>query len=101
MKVHGEGGVLVSLLGCMGWVLLKNIRRSWGKFCNHTRFEVRDGSKVRFWHDFGFWDMALKDVFPVLFGIACANDASVAVHVKFSGGAIQWNISFARVVHDW
>jgi hypothetical protein len=33
--------------------------------------------------------MAFKDAFPVLFGIACANDAFVATHVKFSEGVIQ------------
>jgi hypothetical protein len=31
--------------------------------------------------------MALKDAFPVLFGIACVKDAFVAAQVKFSGGA--------------
>jgi hypothetical protein len=45
--------------------------------------------------------MALKDAFPNLFGIACAKDASVVAHVKFSGGSTQWNISFARTTHDW
>jgi hypothetical protein len=28
--------------------LLKNIRRGSGMFSSHTRFEVRDGSKIRF-----------------------------------------------------
>jgi hypothetical protein len=71
--------------------LWKNIRRGWGKFCsnNHTRFEVKDGSKVRFWHELWCEDMTLNDAFPVSFGIACANDAFIAAHVKFSGGAIQ------------
>ena len=46
-------------------------------------------------------DMALKDTFPVLFGIACAKDAYVAAHMEFSRDAIQWNVSFARATHDW
>jgi hypothetical protein len=32
--------------------------------------------------------MALKEAFPVLFGITCAKNASVAAHVEFFGGAI-------------
>jgi hypothetical protein len=44
--------------------------------------------------------MALKDAFPNLFGIACAKDASVAAHDKFSGGSTQWNMSFTRTTHD-
>jgi hypothetical protein len=40
--------------------------------------------------------MALKDAFPVLFGIARTKDAPVEAHVEFFGGVIQWNMSFAR-----
>jgi hypothetical protein len=44
----------------------------WGleKVCSYTRFEVRDDSKVRFWHDLWRGDMTFHDAFPVLFGIA-------------------------------
>jgi hypothetical protein len=44
------GWCLMSLLG-QEVGLWKNIRRGWGKFSSHTRFEVEDGSKVSFWHD--------------------------------------------------
>jgi len=84
MNDRGEGGVLVSFLGRMGWGLWKNIRRVWGKFYNHTRFEVDNGSKVRFWHDLWCGDMALRDVFPVLFCIARARDWNF-LEVSFSG----------------
>jgi hypothetical protein len=30
---------------------MKNIRKGWEKFSCHTRFEVGDGSKIRFWYD--------------------------------------------------
>jgi hypothetical protein len=49
---------------------------------------VTDGSKVRLWHDLWCEDMALKEAFQVLFGTACAKDASVADHVEFSEGTI-------------
>jgi len=44
--------------------------------------------------------MALKVVCLDLFGIACAKYASVVSHLKLSGGATKWNVSFARVAHD-
>ena len=33
--------------------LWKNIRRGWRLFFSHTRFELRDGSNIRFWVVFG------------------------------------------------
>ena len=41
--------------------------------------------------------MALKEAFPHLCGIAYTKDA----HLKLSGGSNQWNVSFARAIHDW
>jgi hypothetical protein len=41
-------------------------------------------------------DMALKEAFPHLYGIAYAKDA----HLKLYGGTNQWNVSFARAIHD-
>jgi hypothetical protein len=70
-------------IGAYGVGLLKNIRRGWGKLCSHTKFEVGDGSKVRFWHDIWCEDMAVTDAFLVLFGIACAKDALVEAHIDF------------------
>jgi hypothetical protein len=41
---------------CCSWVvslyvvgLSKYIKRGWGEFSRYTRFEVGDGSKIRFW----------------------------------------------------
>lgn len=59
-----------------------------GKFSSHTRFEVIDGSKVRFWHDMWCEDMALKEAYPDLYGIACTNDVFVAVHLELYSGSI-------------
>jgi len=62
---------------------------------------VGDGSKIRFWHHQWCGDVALKDVFPDLFGIDCAKDAAVAAHLEFFGSSNQWNVNFARAAHDW
>jgi hypothetical protein len=42
----------------------------------------------------------VTEAFPILSGIACAKDASIAAHVKFFKGVIQWNMKFVRVTHD-
>ena len=61
---------------------------------------MEDDSKVRFRYDLWCGDMNLKEVFLVLFGIACTKNASVVTHVEFSGSTIKWNVGFARAVHD-
>jgi hypothetical protein len=76
-------------LGAYEMGLWKNIMRSWGKFSSHTRFEVENGSKVILWHDLWCGDRAFKDVFPNLYGIACAKDAFVAALLELFGGFIQ------------
>jgi hypothetical protein len=45
--------------------------------------------------------MVLKVAFPVLFGITCLKDASVADNMEVLGGSNQWNVSFTREAHDW
>lgn len=45
---YAGGGVLLSLLEGLGWGHERILRRGWGKFSFHTRFEVRDGSTIRF-----------------------------------------------------
>jgi hypothetical protein len=56
-------------------------------FSNCTRFEVRDGTKISFWHDMWCGDTTLKVAFTSLFGIACAKDASIADNLEFLGGS--------------
>lgn len=72
----------------------------WEKFSSHIRFELGNGSKVRLWHDL-CGNKALQEAFPILFGIACVKDASIAAHLKLSGGYNQWNVSFVKATHYW
>jgi hypothetical protein len=62
---------------------------------------VGDGSRISFWHDQWCGEVALKVSFPVLYGFACAKDASIATNLEFLGGSNQWNVIFTRAVHDW
>jgi hypothetical protein len=61
---------------------------------------VGDGVRTEYWHDLWCGDMVLKEAFPVLFGIAWVQDASVADNMEILGGSIQWNVSFVREAHD-
>jgi hypothetical protein len=36
--------------------------------------------------------VALKETSLDLFGIACANDASIVAHLEFYGGSNKWNV---------
>jgi hypothetical protein len=65
-----------------------------------VRFEVGDRSRIRFWYDMWVGDMTLKEDFPVLFSIACFNEALVVEHVQFLNDTYYWN-NFIKFVHDW
>jgi hypothetical protein len=43
----------------------------------------------------------LKNVFPVLFTIACAKEAWVEENMAIVNGVIHWNVMFIRPIHDW
>jgi hypothetical protein len=75
-------GVDVDVHGLYRVGLWKNIKRGWGEFSSHTRFEVDDGSKIRFWH---VWceDQTLKVAFPELFRIAHFKDVYIADHLEY------------------
>jgi len=75
-------------VGAFGVGLWKNIRKGWETFSSFIRFEVGDGGRTKFWHDLWCGDMILKEAFPVLFGIARVQDASVADNMEFLGSSI-------------
>jgi hypothetical protein len=100
LAIHWVGSVQISLLGQMEWGFGRTSKGVKGCF-QVTRFEVGDGAKVRLWHDLWCRDKALKEVFPNLYGIACAKDASVAAHLELFGGSNQWKVSFAGTTHYW
>ncbi len=66
--------------------LWKNVRRGLGEFFSHTRFEVSDNAKIRFWHDVWCGKQALKVAFSELFNIVGFKDM------------IQWQIIWSFLV---
>ena len=81
--------------------LWKFICMGWRNFKWHFRFDPGVGSKISFWEDIWCGESSLKDRFPGLFSIARFKEASIADNVECSNGAVQWNIVFTRLIHDW
>jgi hypothetical protein len=88
-------------IGAFGVGLWKNIRKGWEIFLGLSRFEVGDGARTKFWHDMWFGVTALKEAFPILFGIARAKDAFVADNLELLGGSNQWSARFSRKARYW
>jgi hypothetical protein len=89
--ISGSHGVGLWKFICMGW---QNFRR-------FIKYDVGEGSKIRFWDDVWCGDRALKEEFPGLFSIASLKEASIADNMEHSSNSIQWNIQFTRLIHDW
>jgi hypothetical protein len=79
---------------------MKKYQEGLGKLSSHTRFEVGDDSKIRFWHDVWCGDQALKIAFPKLFNIARFKEDAMADHFELSSASYQWNVNFLRAAHD-
>jgi hypothetical protein len=70
----------------------KHIRRGWELFSKFIRFEVGDGTRIRFWQDVWCGDQPLKESFPVLFRIARNKEAWVSDHMQIMNEEIHWNV---------
>jgi hypothetical protein len=86
--------------GTHGVGLWKFICMGWQKFRRYFKFDVGEGSKIRFWEDILCGDRTLKEVYPGLFSIASVKEASVADNMEHSSNSVQWNIQFNRLIHD-
>jgi hypothetical protein len=70
--IFGSHGVGVWKFICMGWQI----------FRSHFRFDLDEGSKIRFWDDVWCGDRALKVAFLGLFNIASFKEVSIAGNVE-------------------
>jgi hypothetical protein len=73
----------------------------WQNFRRFFKYDLGEGSKIRFWDDVWCGDRAVKEEYPNLFNIARFKEASIADNMERSSDSIQWNIQFTRLIHDW
>ena len=86
--------------GTYGVIVWKSIRSGWLAFFNFLWYDVGDGTDVKFWEDVWCGVCSLKEVFPKLYGISRAREASVSEVMRFSHGRIHWDVWFRRSVQD-
>ena len=72
--------------GAYGVCLWKFIWSGWWNFSKFIRYEVGDGTRVKFWDDVWCRDRPLKEAFPDLYNISRTRDASVFEVMCFANG---------------
>jgi hypothetical protein len=95
----GWSSLLVT--GSYGVSVWKFIRRGWDNVAKYLRFEVSEGSHIRFWHDLWCGNMPLKLCYPALYTIARFPNAWVVDNLSVVGVVSQWNVLFTRYAQDW
>jgi hypothetical protein len=97
-----EGGWCSNMpTGTHGVGVWKFIRAGWDKFSRMLKFEVGDGTRVRFWDDVWCTDGSLKEAYPELFRIARNKDACVANNFQRQGDSIHREVTFSHLAQDW
>jgi hypothetical protein len=99
-KYGSLGGGWMSKMpsGLYGIGLWKFIRDGWDKFSRFLKFEVGDGSQIRFWDDVWCLDESLKAAFMELYRITCVRDAAVANIIRIRSESVHWEVNFTRLV---
>jgi hypothetical protein len=87
--------------GSYGVSVWKFIRRGWDTVAKYLRFEVGEGSHIRFWHDLWCGNKPLKLCYSALYSIARFPDAWVVDNWSVVGGVAHWNILFMRYAQNW
>lgn len=79
----------------------KGILRGWEAFVRHIRFDIGDGSSVRFWKDKWCGDRELWRAFPTLFSLALEEDSLVSSILQVLEDRVVLNPIFWRHLQDW
>uniref|UniRef100_A0A2N9J6S4 Reverse transcriptase domain-containing protein n=1 Tax=Fagus sylvatica TaxID=28930 RepID=A0A2N9J6S4_FAGSY len=105
--IHSKYGSLpggwtsATIPGSYGVGLWKNIRKDWAHFARYLRFEVGDGTQIKFWNDPWCEIGPLKEVFPELYNISRDKEAWVADHLNYQNDVVSWSLNFSRPTQDW
>ena len=70
-------------------------------FSLYILYDIKDGSRVKFWQDRWRSETSLAANYLELFRFCRDKDASVAELIKSANGALFWDVSFFRGVHAW
>ncbi|KAL4383394.1 hypothetical protein GQ457_15G018290 [Hibiscus cannabinus] len=68
---------------------------------NNFKFQVGDGSSIRFWFECWLLDTPLKDSFPRIFAICISKQGTIAEFGRKDNGVWTWDIPLRRSLFDW
>ena len=74
--------------GPYGVGLWKYISRGWTSFSRHILYDIRDGSRVKFWQDHWCGETSLAVNYPELFRVCRDKEVSVAKLMKLDNGVL-------------
>ena len=79
----------------------KSIISGWLDFSKFLRFDVGDGTRIKFWEDVWCRGCSLKEAFPELYSFSQTREFFLLEVMHFSNGRLHWNIRFYRPPQDW
>ena len=88
------------MLGTYGVRVWKSIRSGWLDFSKFPRFDVGDGTRIKFWEDVWCRDCSLKEAFLELYSISWAREFFLSKVMRFSNGRLHWDIRFRHPPQD-
>jgi hypothetical protein len=97
----GGGGVTNDVRMSYGVSLWKSIRHGWGDFFRFVRFDVGNGSRIKFWYDVWCGGVALQELYPDLFRLARNKEALVTHYMQVRNDSTHWCLDFIRPIQDW
>ena len=97
MGMSGAVGVQNLCLGHMVFFCGSPLEKA--NFSKFLRYDVGDGTQVKFWVDVWCRDRPLKEVFPDLYNIR-TRDASISEVLCYANGRIFWDLQFRCLVND-
>jgi hypothetical protein len=84
-----------------GVSLWKSIWHGWDDFFRLVKFDVGNGSRIKFWHDVWCGEVALHELYPDLFRLARNKEALVAHYMQICNDSTHWCLDFIRPIQDW
>ena len=83
-----------SLYQTYGVSLWKYIHRGWTTFSCFIKFEVADGTRIKFWLDVWRGALSLKESYPELYCIARDGEVLVVDHLHLYNESVHWELNF-------